>query len=46
MKTTFTYTITPADAGKKISQYLSEQGYDLNKAGEEWQLRIKERNSN
>ena len=27
MKTTFTYTITPADAGKKISQYLSEQGY-------------------
>ena len=27
MKTTFTYTITPADAGKKISQFLSEQGY-------------------
>ena len=27
MKTTFTYTITPADAGKKISQYLAEHGY-------------------
>lgn len=27
MKTTFTYTITPADAGKKISQFLSEHGY-------------------
>ena len=27
MKTTFTYTITPADAGKKISQFLSERGY-------------------
>ena len=27
MKTIFTYTITPADAGKKISQYLSEHGY-------------------
>lgn len=30
----------------RINNYLSEQGYDLNKAGEEWQLRIKERNSN
>lgn len=27
MKTTFTYTINPADAGKKISQFLSEHGY-------------------
>ncbi|MBE5971119.1 MAG: RluA family pseudouridine synthase [Lachnoclostridium sp.] len=27
MKTTFTYSITPADTGKKISQFLSEQGY-------------------
>ncbi len=27
MKTTFTYTITSADAGKKISEYLSEHGY-------------------
>ncbi len=27
MKTTFIYTITPADAGKKISQFLSEHGY-------------------
>ncbi len=27
MKTTFTYQIGPADAGKKISQYLSEHGY-------------------
>jgi len=27
MKTTFTYTITPADAGKKISLFLSEHGY-------------------
>lgn len=27
MKTTFTYQISPADAGKKISQFLSEHGY-------------------
>lgn len=27
MKTTFTYSITPVDAGKKISQFLSEHGY-------------------
>ena len=27
MKTTFTYHIGPADAGKKISLYLSEHGY-------------------
>lgn len=27
MKTTFTYNITSADAGKKISQFLSEHGY-------------------
>ena len=27
MKTTFIYTIGPADAGKKISQFLSEHGY-------------------
>lgn len=27
MKTTFTYTIAPADAGKKISLFLSEHGY-------------------
>ena len=27
MKTTFTYTIAPADAGKKISLFLSEHGF-------------------
>lgn len=27
MKTIFTYTIEPVDAGKKISQFLSEHGY-------------------
>lgn len=27
MKTTFIYTITPADTGKKISLFLSERGY-------------------